>query len=229
MQAKPKSRRDKFSSVGPVTSRTSNVVQLSKKHHPDVSNDPKSKEIYTAVSAAYSILVDDRERRAYDRKMQYEDLPTSANPPYPYESRFRRRAFHAWRKSRPPPPPRSSQSTADPSSRTTYQSKQDSQNSRTNTSYTHANAATDGDKSMFRRRTEALHREREKVEKISGSIRALQVFLVLIVIAGLAAPTMSSSIVVNRPTYLSSRPKLDEEFEIDTEKDSSQARPNRVE
>ncbi|TFY51180.1 hypothetical protein EVG20_g11124, partial [Dentipellis fragilis] len=83
----------------------SNFYKLSKQYHPDVNKEPGAKEKFHAVSEAYSILVDDRQRRAYDRT-----LSTSTTPRHPtsshhdmgrpygawgYETR-KRGATHAW-------------------------------------------------------------------------------------------------------------------------------------
>ncbi|KAF8581818.1 DnaJ-domain-containing protein [Ramaria rubella] len=103
-----------------------NFYKLSKKYHPDVNvNDKSAKEKFQAVNEAYSILGDERRRRAYDRELvdSASDRSTSSRPDAPfhypyhdpslmYESR-RRGASHAWentrhsrsRTSRNPPPP----------------------------------------------------------------------------------------------------------------------------
>ncbi|KAE9402915.1 DnaJ-domain-containing protein [Gymnopus androsaceus JB14] len=217
--------------VGPQASKAqikSHFYQLSKKHHPDVSKDPKSKEIFAAMSAAYSVLNDDRERRAYDKKIRQEHRPSSphnhanAHPAANHNGEWSRRrpgATYAWARRQPPPPPRhtSSPNTARPSG---HSSTQKDPSGYASASATHANVATDGGKSLFRRRTEALHREREKIEAVSSTLRALQVFLALVLISVFAAPSMG----VTRTTYLPSgqlnQRRSDEESTTDTKEDS---------
>ncbi|TFK84656.1 DnaJ-domain-containing protein [Polyporus arcularius HHB13444] len=84
--------------------------QLSKQFHPDVNKDPSAKEKFQAVSEAYAVLGDDRQRRAYDR-----DQTAAYNSSHPhthheagssythwsFEGR-RRGATHAWEYSRRP-------------------------------------------------------------------------------------------------------------------------------
>ena len=41
--------------------------KLAKKYHPDQSSDPKAKERFAEVSAAYEIIGDEKKRGAFDR------------------------------------------------------------------------------------------------------------------------------------------------------------------
>lgn len=43
------------------------VISLAKKYHPDLNpNDPKAKEKFQAISAAYELLSDEKRRKIYD-------------------------------------------------------------------------------------------------------------------------------------------------------------------
>ncbi|KAF8825312.1 hypothetical protein HHX47_DHR7000704 [Lentinula edodes] len=183
---------------------------LSKKHHPDISQDPESKEIYAAVSAAYSVLSNDRERRAYDKKMQQNHRSFSSHSPHLHPaanhngewSRRHPGATHAWARRSYQHPHEQKSNSAGPSNSSASGFAQQGFRGFTphsgrstfmDSSSIHANAATDGDKSMFRRRMESVHRDREKIEKVSGSVRAFQVLLVLVLISAVAAPSMRPS------------------------------------
>ncbi|KAJ3732509.1 DnaJ domain-containing protein [Lentinula guzmanii] len=204
--------------VSPQASKAqikSHFYQLSKKHHPDVSSDPKSKEIYAAVSAAYSVLSNDRERRAYDKKMQQEHRSSMSmshyasnfHPSADHNGEWSRRhpgATHAWARRPHTPHPNHKHNPAGSASHSNFDSAHQafrnsshkSSRNNVNPSFIYANAATDGDKSIFRRKTEAVHRDREKIERISGSFRALQVLLVLVLISAVAAPRMGPGTVI---------------------------------
>ncbi|KAI0040599.1 DnaJ-domain-containing protein [Auriscalpium vulgare] len=91
----------------------SSFYKLSKQYHPDVNKEPGAKERFHAFSEAYSVLGDDRQRRAYDRTLSAAPAATSHHPHDPasyqhphsqwsYETR-RRGATHAWERRRPPP------------------------------------------------------------------------------------------------------------------------------
>lgn len=204
-------------------------MQLSKKHHPDISQDPESKEIYAAVSAAYSVLSNDRERympipryvwnhwiifsdfrRAYDKKMQQNHRSFSSHSPHLHPaanhngewSRRHPGATHAWARRSHQHPHEQKSNSAGPSNSSASGFAQQGfrgfaphsgRSTFIDSSSIHANAATDGDKSMFRRRMESIHRDREKIEKVSGSVRAFQVLLVLVLISAVAAPSMGPS------------------------------------
>ncbi|KAG6856089.1 hypothetical protein H0H87_007529 [Tephrocybe sp. NHM501043] len=90
--------------------------QLSKKHHPDVSKDVRSKEVFTRVTEAYTVLSNDRERRLYDRSLLSRSGPN--HPPHPrhqassasnsgYRPRPSSSATHAWEFTRRHPNPSS--------------------------------------------------------------------------------------------------------------------------
>ncbi|KAI0061175.1 DnaJ-domain-containing protein [Artomyces pyxidatus] len=107
-------------SIPPNASKSaikSSYYKLSKEYHPDINKNPGAKERFHAFSEAYSILGDDRRRRAYDRSLTMGDASASQHPqashhphhpayghPYSqwsYETR-RRGATHAWeRQGRP--------------------------------------------------------------------------------------------------------------------------------
>ncbi|KAF9260796.1 DnaJ-domain-containing protein [Marasmius fiardii PR-910] len=183
----------------------SHFYQLSKTHHPDVSKDPKSKEIFSKISEAYSVLSDDRERRAYDRKLASQGLgystrypgppPPSSSAAYNAEWSERRRpgATYAWRagprgssshhpRSKYPSgashhPPHQSASGSSTSSGGHYDpSRFHNLDSSAYSAHQHSSAP---DKSAFRRRADAAHLEREKVEGVSSTLRALQVLFAL--------------------------------------------------
>ncbi|KAG5644847.1 hypothetical protein DXG03_007577 [Asterophora parasitica] len=91
-------------------------VSLSKKHHPDVSKDAKSPEIYTRVTEAYKVLSDDRERRIYDRSGSTHPAhhPRSQYQPGPDGNGYRPRpgATYAWERPSRRPSASSASSTS---------------------------------------------------------------------------------------------------------------------
>ncbi|TFK20094.1 DnaJ-domain-containing protein [Coprinopsis marcescibilis] len=60
----------------------SHFYRLSKQHHPDLSTDPASGNVFTKINEAYQVLSNDRERRAYDRTLLHRGTPLSGQTPY---------------------------------------------------------------------------------------------------------------------------------------------------
>ncbi|KAF5352284.1 hypothetical protein D9758_011975 [Tetrapyrgos nigripes] len=183
----------------------SHFYQLSKKHHPDVSKDPKSREIFAEVSEAYSVLSDDRQRRAYDKKLQqHHSTLGHMHPSAAYDgewgaSRRRPGATYAWhnrsRTSSRPHHPHTGHTHAHPTSSSGSTSSSSTRAHPHPNPHMHYDASAFHyvqDKSAFRRRTEAFHRERESVASVSGTIRALQLMFAIMFLVMLFAPPGSS-------------------------------------
>ncbi|KAF9559501.1 DnaJ-domain-containing protein [Agrocybe pediades] len=157
----------------------SHFYKLSKLHHPDVSKDPKSRAIFEKASEAYSILSNDRERRAYDRSLLHRPVARPSASSHPYNPRAPptkqpRGASYAWetrsRQQRRPPsdfeykPPPSRPQAASSQSGNTY-SRQ-----------AHVDILTG-----FRRTRENRERELDKIRHENPLIRPFQVIVVLLV------------------------------------------------
>ncbi|KAF8062477.1 DnaJ domain-containing protein [Lyophyllum atratum] len=179
----------------------SHFYQLSKKHHPDVSKDVNSKEIFTRVTEAYAVLSNDRERRLYDRSLLSHPGPSHPiHPQHPraqyqpgprpgYSSRPRPGATHAWentRTGRRHPSASSSSSYAGEYS-WSRQHTQSQQHPGQGRHYEPPRWHEVRPTRMGAERTRASeeHQALERVQRVSGMRRALQVFTLLIVSAGL--------------------------------------------
>ncbi|KAF8352156.1 DnaJ domain-containing protein [Amanita rubescens] len=140
----------------------SHYYQLSKKHHPDVSSDPKSREIFTVVSEAYTVLINDRERRAYDRVLQAEHAQHASRPGYASPSRGPR-ATHAWETTHRSRPKHEMGRPVHPRRREEWWG----------TERAPAGRRTEG-MGRAARRAEEAERELDQVRGVSGVMRAVQ-------------------------------------------------------
>ncbi|KAF8162666.1 DnaJ domain-containing protein [Crassisporium funariophilum] len=158
----------------------SHFYKLSKIHHPDVSKDPSSKVLFTKASEAYSVLSNDRERRAYDRSLLHR--PTVQAQPFNARAPPSRgpRANYAWES-------RSRASPRKPPPDYTYRSE-------TSSRFNQASASGQGKhytRPLYhdvltgtRRRTEDVERELDKIRNESPIVRALQVIGLFVMTVG---------------------------------------------
>jgi curved DNA-binding protein CbpA len=102
-----KPRHDHYATLGVPRNATksqikSNFYKLSKQHHPDLSKDPKSPAIFSAIREAYDVLGDDRARRQYDRDRGGSRTTgptgthTGSSQTYSRTTETHRGATHAW-------------------------------------------------------------------------------------------------------------------------------------
>ncbi|SJL10021.1 uncharacterized protein ARMOST_13403 [Armillaria ostoyae] len=90
----PWSRRKSLAGNASKAQIKSSFYQLSKTHHPDLSDDPDSPTHFRRASEAYAVLSDDRQRRAYDRTLVVV-------PPHPRDTTAFRTA--TWETRNKPP------------------------------------------------------------------------------------------------------------------------------
>ncbi|KAM5539783.1 hypothetical protein V8D89_006596 [Ganoderma adspersum] len=120
-------RSGHYQTLGIPKTATKNQIKasyykLSKQYHPDINKDPAAKSTFQAVSEAYAVLGDERQRRAYDRSILASPSPHThhhheSSHTHPSFDARRRGATHAWEYARRPntsrsytypPPPGSS-------------------------------------------------------------------------------------------------------------------------
>ncbi|KXN83421.1 Chaperone protein DnaJ, partial [Leucoagaricus sp. SymC.cos] len=174
---------DHYQTLGLPRGASKAQIKLSKKHHPDVSKDPQSKEIFTSASEAYAVLIDDRQRRAYDRSLLSRSpgpvhlqshgysprAPPSSGPRASYAWEYSSRHRHPGFRQPPPdytytPPNRPRGASAPGGAGRHYQPPPGSHHDVLRGS---------------RKREEEAHREMDQVRNTSSLVRALQVFAAL--------------------------------------------------
>ncbi|KAG5728451.1 hypothetical protein E4T56_gene19010 [Termitomyces sp. T112] len=191
---------DHYKTLGVPRSATkgqikSHFYQLSRKHHPDVSKDAKSKEVFTRVTEAYTVLSNDRERRLYDRSLLSRSGPIHpvrhghphqgpGTSNYGYRPRPGSTATHAWEYSRRHSSPytRSSESSRSQAHQGTHIHRQPGKSSHYEpwrSSEERTGYVNQNDKVL-----EELERDLE-IQRISGSWRALQIMCVLAMAIGM--------------------------------------------
>ncbi|KAG6867532.1 hypothetical protein C0993_001582 [Termitomyces sp. T159_Od127] len=168
----------------------SHFYQLSKKHHPDVSKDAKSKEVFSRVTEAYTVLSNDRERRLYDRSLLSRSGPTHpvhhhhhphqpGTSNYGYRPRPSSTATHAWEYSRRHSSPytRSSEFSRSQAHRGPHVHRQPG-NGAHYEPWRPPQGRTAGYENQNDKVLEQLERDLE-IQRISGSWRAIQILCVL--------------------------------------------------
>ncbi|KAF5349563.1 hypothetical protein D9756_008828 [Leucocoprinus leucothites] len=164
----------------------SHYYQLSKKHHPDISKDPKSKEIFTSASEAYAVLIDDRQRRAYDRSLLQRSsgpthssshlysarAPPSSGPRATYAWEHSSRHRHAGFRQPPPdytytPPPNRPRGTSAPGGAGRH--------------YSPPQGSHHDVLRGTRKKDEEMRRQVDRVQNTSSVVRAVQVLAALAV------------------------------------------------
>ncbi|KAG6871797.1 hypothetical protein C0995_016437 [Termitomyces sp. Mi166 len=177
----------------------SHFYQLSKKHHPDVSKDAKSNEVFSRVTEAYTVLSNDRERRLYDRSLLSRSGPTHpahhrhphqgpGTSNYGYRPRPGSTATHAWEYSR---------RHSSPHTRSSEFSRRPDETLRGSGPHLHRQSSkgahyepwrpTEGRTGYVNQNDKVLEDlERDlEVQRISGSWRAVQIICVLAMAIGM--------------------------------------------
>ncbi|PFH53515.1 hypothetical protein AMATHDRAFT_137528 [Amanita thiersii Skay4041] len=160
----------------------SHYYQLSKRHHPDVSSEPQSRHIFAAVSEAYTVLINDRERRAYDRKLQEQRRGPGYTQPAAPPSRGPR-ATYAWERShRVRPGYNTYTHKTHPLHRGSEQEQEGFWQSKRRPIYEYkGNGEVGSGMGRGERRAEEVAREIERVRKVSGVRRAVEVIGLMVV------------------------------------------------
>ncbi|TFK75726.1 DnaJ-domain-containing protein [Pluteus cervinus] len=165
----------------------SHFYQLSKKHHPDVATDPNSKAVYLAVSEAYTVLSNDRSKRAYDRSLLQDAADTSSSNYHPHAPPSKtRRANYAWEhSSRPRPHPQSPRHNPFEGQKNPHANTNPSgqphrpgqgRHYQGSSPFLTYHTLDPFYRNPQARRAEEAEREMDRVRNESGVIRALQVF-----------------------------------------------------